>query len=42
MPIYQCKVIDRGGKTIDFIQEALSEDVILRELSTKGLFPIHI
>ncbi len=42
MPVYQCKAIDRGGKTIDFIQEALSEDVILRELSTKGLFPIHI
>ena len=42
MPVYQCKAIDKGGKTVNFIQEALSEDIIVRELSTKGLFPVQI
>ena len=42
MPIYKCKVVDKGGKTTDFIQEALSEDIILRELSSQGLFPLQI
>ncbi len=42
MPVFQCKAIDKGGKTISFIQEALSEDIILRDLSTKGLFPLQI
>lgn len=42
MPIYKCKVVDKSGKTSDFIQEALSEEIVIRELSSQGFFPLQV
>ena len=40
MPIYQCRVIDRNGATQEFVREAGSEDVLVRELSREELYPV--
>lgn len=42
MPIYYCKAVDAKGKTSEFYREALSEDILIRELSANDVFPISI
>jgi type II secretory pathway component PulF len=42
MPQYICKVIDSQGKTSEFVREAISEEVLLRELSKDNSFPLSI
>lgn len=42
MPTYRCRVADSHGKTRELVFEARSEDLVLRDLSAQGLFPIEI
>lgn len=42
MPTYRCRVADSRGKTRELVFEAKSEDLVLRDLSAQGLFPIEI
>jgi type IV pilus assembly protein PilC len=42
MPVFYCKVVDEKGKTAEFIRETPSEEILIRELSADGLFPIAI
>ncbi len=42
MPVFYCKVVDERGKTSEFIRETLSEDILIRELSTDKLYPLVI
>ena len=42
MPIYLCKTINSAGKTNEFVREALSKDILIRELTKEDVTPILI
>ncbi len=42
MPIFFCRVVDEKGKANEFIREALSEEILIRELSANKFFPLIV
>jgi type IV pilus assembly protein PilC len=42
MPIFHCKVINREGRSDEFLRDALSEELLIRELNGQSLFPVEI
>ncbi|HEB11962.1 MAG TPA: type II secretion system F family protein [Spirochaetales bacterium] len=42
MPIYFCRVIDRKGKSSEFKREAISEEILIRELNQENIFPVMV
>ena len=42
MPIYECRAVDRQGRTSSFVREAASEEALLRALSREDLSPLAI
>jgi len=42
MPIYECRAVDRRGRTATFVREAVSEEILLRELNREELSPLAI
>jgi type II secretory pathway component PulF len=42
MPVFYCKVVDVNGKAAEFVRETVSEEILIRELSTENLYPLVI
>ncbi len=42
MPVFYCKVVDENGKTAEFVRETVSEEILIRELSTENFYPLMI
>jgi len=42
MPVFYCKVVDESGKTAEFVRETVSEEILIRELSTENFYPLLI
>ncbi len=42
MPLYQCRVTDGGGNKKELYREAVSEEVLVLELSSKGFYPLSV
>jgi len=42
MPTFECRTVDRAGRTSTFVREAASEEILLRELVREELSPIAI
>jgi type II secretory pathway component PulF len=42
MPIYYCKTINKEGKINEFIREAVSEEILVRELTKEDVSPITV
>jgi type II secretory pathway component PulF len=42
MAIYSCKVVDKSGRTSVMVREAVSEEVLIRELNRENVFPLEV
>lgn len=42
MPEYRCRCSDASGRTCELVREAPSEEVLLRDLASVGLFPLSV
>lgn len=42
MPAFECRTVDRKGRTSTFVREAVSEEILLRELAREELSPIAV
>ena len=42
MALYKCKVIDKDGKSSEFVKEAASENLLIFELNQKNIFPLSV
>jgi len=42
MPVYQCRVVDKRGKTSTLVREAPSQEVLVRELNREELYPLEV
>ncbi len=42
MPIYYCRTVDSKGRPSSVIREAVSEEVLVRELNKEDIFPVEI
>jgi len=42
MPIYHCRVVDARGRADAFVREAVSEEVLIRELNREEIYPLEV
>jgi len=42
MAIYSCKVVDKSGRASLIVREAISEEVLIRELNRENVFPLEV
>ncbi len=42
MAIYSCKVVDQAGRTSVMVREAVSEEVLIRELNRENIYPLEV
>jgi type II secretory pathway component PulF len=42
MPIYYCRVVDARGRTSSFVREAVTEEVLIRELNKEEIHPLEV